>query len=175
MRPPNSDTSSSPISLRRQLLRQYLTQVLNGNKKIRRSRHGNTVTLAALRRMTTVVVVIMMMKISSFLLGRWSRRRTTFFRPISSSSSCCFGGGGRRRRRRHRHEEVNLATLELGIGRDGDDLRNDAVVRGRRRGRFLEEVLGVSLHDVAGSDGAADFLHAAVGVDDPDDVECTAW
>lgn len=79
-----------------------------------------------------------------------------------------------RRRGWEGHEKVNFATLELGVGRNNDDLGNDAVLGGGRRW-FLKDVFGVSLHDVAGFDGAGEFLDAAVGVHYADNVESSAW
>lgn len=76
-------------------------------------------------------------------------------------------GGGR-----DGHEEVYLAALEVGVGRDDHDLRAAALAGGS--GGLLQDVLGVGLEDFRGLDGPADLLDAAVRVDDPDHVEDSA-
>lgn len=82
---------------------------------------------------------------------------------------------GRLRSGRHRHEEVNLSSLEFRVGRNDHDLGNDPVVIGRRRGGLLEDVLRVRLHDLAGPDCAADFLDSAVRVYDSNHVQSSTW
>lgn len=161
MRSPDGDASPSSISLRRQLLRQYFRQVPIGgqNLQIRHRNSGGGIgdgvassTSGGQHYSLTLVLIIVP------LLG--SRRRRRRFRA---------GFLGRR-------EEVNLAALELGVGRDDDDLGDDgAVVVGGGGGGFLEDVLGIGVHDVTCGDGAGDLLDAAVGMDDSDDIECAAW
>ena len=110
-------------------------------------------------------------------------------RHRSSSRRCGLAGGRRRRlllrgggllgrgRRgggHDRHEEVDLAPLQLGIGRQDDGLLHDdgAAVGGARGRRLPEDVLGVRLHDLPGQHGPpADLLHAPVGVHDPHHVQ----
>ncbi|KAH1208308.1 hypothetical protein GmHk_15G043149 [Glycine max] len=150
VRPPDGDTSSSSVSLRRNFLGEYFSQVALIRDEQVGDRNGVVIVDVS------VVAVVFL----PFLLPR--------------------GGGPLevvvlfRRRRGERHEEVNLAALELCVGRDDDDLGNDAVLGGGG-GRLLEDVLGVCLHDVAGLDGAADFLDAAVGVHYADYVQGPAW
>ncbi|KAE8706083.1 hypothetical protein F3Y22_tig00110407pilonHSYRG00072 [Hibiscus syriacus] len=59
-----------------------------------------------------------------------------------------------------REEEINLAALEHCVRRDDDNIRDHAIVGGR--GGYLEDVLRVSLHDLAGHDGAADLFNVAI-------------
>lgn len=149
MRPPHADTSSPPIPLSRDLLRQYFTQVLIRYQQVG---HGNTVHNDAVG-----AVVISRLDFPLLHFGRGQR-------------SCLD-----RLFRRNWHEEVNLATLELSVWRNDDDLGDDAAVIGRRGRGLLEHVLGVRLHDLAGADGAADLFHSAVAVNDSDHVESSAW
>lgn len=151
MRPPHADAAAPPISLRRDFLRQNLAQIAIGDEQIR---HGNTASGLLRRRCRRSVAGG---GISPLSLRR-RRSRSRFLR---------------RRRRRQRHEEVDFAALELGVGRHDDDPRAHTGLRRRRR--LLQDVFGVQLHDLGRRDGAADFLDAAVGVDDSDNVERAAW
>ncbi|KAE8656374.1 hypothetical protein F3Y22_tig00117002pilonHSYRG00070 [Hibiscus syriacus] len=54
----------------------------------------------------------------------------------------------------------NLAALEHCVRRDDDNIRDHDMVG--RRGGYLEDVLRVSLHDLAGHDGAADLFNVAI-------------
>lgn len=88
--------------------------------------------------------------------------------PCGRSRSRLLGCG-----RRHGHEKVDLPTLELRVGRHRHYLRDDPFFRGR--GGLLQYMLGMGLHDLAGGNGAADFLNMAIGVYYPDHVESPAW
>jgi len=156
VRPPNCNTSSSSVSLRRKLLREYFSQVAIVRDE--QVGHGNGVTVVAVVIVVAVLVDSLGVVVLPFLL------------PGGGSLAVVLVGGGRR----ERHEEVNLAALEVSVGRNHDDLGNDAVLGGGR-GWLLEHVFGVRLHDLAGLHGAADFLDAAVGVHYTDYVQCSAW
>lgn len=154
MRPPDGDTSSCSVSLRRNFVGKYFSQVALIRGEQVGDRSGVVIIIVVV--VVSVVVVVFL----SFLLPGGG--------PLAVAA-VLFG-----RRRGEGHEEVNLAALEVGVGRDDDDLGNDAVLGGGG-GRLLEDVLGVCLHDVAGLDGAADFLDAAVGVHYADYVQGPAW
>lgn len=155
MRPPHSDTSSSSVSLSRKLLRENFSQVaIRGDKQ---AGHRNVVVVvAAVETVASGVGCSLALFLPLLLPGR--------------SVTVVF----LRRRRRERHEEVNLATLELGVGWDHNDLWNDAVFGGGR-GRLLQHVLRVCLHDFTRLDAPTDFLHATVAVHYADHVECPTW
>jgi len=156
VRPPNGDTTSSSVSLRRKLLREYFSQVAIVRDE--QVGHGNGVTVVVVVAVIAVVVDSLGVVVLPFLLSG------------GGSLAVVLVGGGRG----EGHEEVNLAALEVSVGRDDDDLGNDAVLGGGR-GWLLEHMFGVRLHDLAGLDGAGDFLDAAVGVHYADYVQCSAW
>lgn len=155
MRPPNGDPTSSSVSLRRKLLGEYFSQVAIVRDE--QVGHGDGVTVVVV-----VVIAVVVDSLGVVVLP--------FLLPGGVSLAVVLVGGGRG----EGHEEVNLAALEVSVGRDHDDLGNDAILGGGR-GWFLEHVFGVRLHDLAGLDGAADFLDAAVGVHYADYVECSTW
>lgn len=70
-------------------------------------------------------------------------------------------------------EEVDAAALELGVGRDDDELLGGAPDAGGGP-RGGERVVGVSGEDGAGGDRAAELVDVAAEVDDADDVERSA-
>lgn len=100
MRPPHPDAAAPPFPLRRNLLRQNLAQIAVGDEQIR---HGNT-TAGLLRRRRRCPVTARRL---SPLPLRCRRSRSGFLR----------------RRRGQRHEKINFAALELGVGLHDDDPR----------------------------------------------------
>ena len=160
MRPPHSHTSPSSVSLSGKLLRQYVSQVT-----VRRHNHVAAVVIVIVVADDVLVVVdvvfgCVVAVFLPFLLGGGT----------VAAAVVVFVG----RWRRQRHEEVNLAALEKRVGRDDNDLRNDAVLCGRG-GWLLEHVLGVCLHDVAGLDAPTDLFHAPIRVHYAYYVECSTW
>ncbi|KAK8642055.1 hypothetical protein V6N13_011417 [Hibiscus sabdariffa] len=64
--------------------------------------------------------------------------------------------------RGQRQEEINLPALEHCVRRDDDNVWDHAI--GGRGGGNLEDVFRVSLHDIAGHDGAADLFNVPIGM-----------
>ena len=71
-----------------------------------------------------------------------------------------------------RDEKVDFAAVEEGVGGDVND---DGAVVGGVEGGFFKEVFGVGLDYIRGAYGARELLHMAVGVDDADHIEGSAW
>jgi len=146
MRPPDSGAPSPLIPLCRHLLRQNFGQVPIRYQKIR---HGSIIVI------TFVVVVV-------------SVATSLCFRSLFPPRPGLLSRGGR-----DGHEEVYLAALEVGVGRDDHELGAAALAGGSRG--LSQHVLGISLQDFSGFDGSANLLDTAVRMNDPDHVQGSAW
>ena len=147
LRPPHADPTAAPppplATRRRRLLGQKLPQVV---VLLRRARG----------RRRAVALVMVVARPLALLVGALP----ALLPPV--------GRQGRRG-----DEEVDAAALELGVGRDDDELLGGAPDAGGGP-RGGERVVGVSGEDGAGGDRAAELVDVAAEVDDADDVERSA-
>lgn len=72
--------------------------------------------------------------------------------------------------RRGWNQEVNATSFELGVRRKDYNSSDNAL-----RGRFAQDVIRVSLKNLAGRDWTCHFFYKSIQMDNSDQVESSTW
>ncbi|GKV09533.1 hypothetical protein SLEP1_g21019 [Rubroshorea leprosula] len=99
-------------------------------------------------------------------LFRWEQCRRDDFTLVSATTFFLLLNRGQGN---YRDQEVDAATLELGVGREDEDFTAVALGAG-----FAENVVRIGLEDVGGRDRTGNLLDIAVEVNYSDQIESTA-